>query len=167
MTDPTPATHPDLAGDGAGVVVRIPMRWGDMDVYGHVNNVEIVRMLEEARIGVFGIPTGTGRQATPPVVPLFDALDDGVQALVVEHRVKYLRPLEYGSRPAPCRVRVVRASGAALVLGIEIFDAATGQACVRAHTQLAFYRPDGATVLRLTPDQRALLEPHAGPALLS
>ena len=27
-----------------------PMRWSDMDAYGHVNNVVFLRYLEEARI---------------------------------------------------------------------------------------------------------------------
>ncbi|WP_349361683.1 thioesterase family protein [Paenarthrobacter sp. PH39-S1] len=32
------------------------MRWGDMDAYGHINNVEVIRILEEARIHAFGPP---------------------------------------------------------------------------------------------------------------
>jgi acyl-CoA thioester hydrolase len=39
---------------------NVPMRWGDMDAYGHINNVEILRILEEARIHAFGPPAGTG-----------------------------------------------------------------------------------------------------------
>ena len=157
------ATAP--AEDGPGVVVRIPMRWGDMDAYGHVNNVEVVRMLEEARIAAFGVPVGTGHQTVPAQVPLFDTLPEGTQALVVEHRVKYVRPLEYRNVPAPTRVRVVRAAGAALILGIEIADPETGESCVRAHTQLAFYDPQSRTVLRLQPAQREVLTPYTGEPL--
>ncbi|HSL35354.1 MAG TPA: acyl-CoA thioesterase, partial [Arthrobacter sp.] len=25
------------------ILVQIPMRWGDMDAYGHINNVQVVR----------------------------------------------------------------------------------------------------------------------------
>ena len=32
---------------------RIPVRWGDMDSYGHVNNTRYVQYLEEARIAWF------------------------------------------------------------------------------------------------------------------
>lgn len=164
----TPASaHITAAGqdDGPGTVVRIPMRWGDMDSYGHVNNVEVVRMLEEARIAAFGVPVGAGHQVVPPVVPIFDTLPEGTQALVAEHRVKYVKALEYRNAPAPVRVRVVRAAGAALVLGLEIHDAATGQVCVRAHTQLAFFDPAEQRVLRLTKQQQEALEPWAGPPL--
>lgn len=166
----TGAATPDgaraaVAIEGPGTLVQIPMRWGDMDPYGHVNNVEVVRMLEEARIAAFGIPVGTGNQVIPPVVPLFDSLPEGTQALIAEHRIKYLKALEYRNVPAPVRVWVVKAAGAALILGIEIHDSATGEVCVRAHTQLAFYDPATKRVLRLTKEQQALLEPWSGPAL--
>ncbi|MGB8884443.1 MAG: thioesterase family protein [Azonexus sp.] len=31
-------------------VTRIPIRWGDMDAYGHVNNTVYFRFMEQARI---------------------------------------------------------------------------------------------------------------------
>lgn len=166
MSEHTSAA-PEIAQDGPGVVVQIPMRWGDMDAYGHINNVEVVRMLEEARIEAFGVPVGTGDQARPAQVRLFDALPEGTQALVVEHRVRYVRPLEYSNIPAPTRVRIVKAAGAALILGIEIADPRTGEWCIRAHTQLAFFDPQSQTVLRLQPQQRELLAPYTGDPLFS
>ncbi len=30
--------------------VQIPLRWSDFDAYAHVNNAEMLRVLEEARI---------------------------------------------------------------------------------------------------------------------
>ena len=40
--------HPLLAG--FPVTVRIPIQWGDMDAYGHVNNTVYFRLFETARI---------------------------------------------------------------------------------------------------------------------
>jgi acyl-CoA thioester hydrolase len=34
-------------------IERIPMRWGDMDAMGHVNNTVYFRYMEQARIGWF------------------------------------------------------------------------------------------------------------------
>lgn len=34
-------------------VERIPIRWGDMDPLGHVNNIMYFRYMEQARIGMF------------------------------------------------------------------------------------------------------------------
>jgi len=35
-------------------IERIPIRWGDMDAMGHVNNTVYFRYMEQARIGWFG-----------------------------------------------------------------------------------------------------------------
>ena len=48
---------------------RIPVRWGDMDSYGHVNNTCYIQYLEEARIAWFaqiGLDIDRGSQG--PVV---------------------------------------------------------------------------------------------------
>ena len=31
----------------------VPLRWSDMDAYGHVNNVQFLRLLEDARVIAF------------------------------------------------------------------------------------------------------------------
>lgn len=160
----TPINHDTT--QASGVIVKIPMRWSDMDAYGHVNNSEIVRMLEEARIAVFGVPVGTGTQITPPAVALFDVLPQGIQALIAEHRIKYVKPLEYRNAPAPIRTSVIKAAGATLILGLEIHDPATGEVCVKAHTHMALYDPARKNVLRLTRHQQEILAPLIGPALL-
>ena len=36
-----------------GYVARIPIRWGDMDAMGHVNNTVYFRYMEQTRIGWF------------------------------------------------------------------------------------------------------------------
>lgn len=41
-------TH-DLLADYP-VVVRVPVQWGDMDAYGHVNNTVFFRFFESARV---------------------------------------------------------------------------------------------------------------------
>jgi acyl-CoA thioester hydrolase len=42
------ATHPAVAD--FPVVVRLPVHWGEMDAYGHVNNTVFFRYFETARI---------------------------------------------------------------------------------------------------------------------
>lgn len=41
-------THPELAG--FPIIVSVEVAWGDMDSYGHVNNVIYFRYFEHARI---------------------------------------------------------------------------------------------------------------------
>jgi len=46
--DPTRPTHSRLAG--YPVVLTLPVQWGEMDAYGHVNNAVLFRYFESARI---------------------------------------------------------------------------------------------------------------------
>jgi acyl-CoA thioester hydrolase len=50
------------------VVERIPVLWGDMDAFGHVNNTRFIRWFETARIAHFqriGIETGAAVGVAP------------------------------------------------------------------------------------------------------
>jgi acyl-CoA thioester hydrolase len=51
-------------------VERIPIRWGDMDAMGHVNNTVYFRYMEQARIGWFDalVPQGEAWKSTGIVI---------------------------------------------------------------------------------------------------
>ena len=138
-----------------------------MDAYGHVNNVAVLRILEEARVHAFGPPAGTGGPGADAAVPLFSGVSPGTQSLVVEHRVRYDAELTYRNIPAHVDVWISAAKGASLTLAYVIHDPVTGQACVRAETTLAFV--DGATgaLQRLTPAQRQMAAAHTGPPVFA
>lgn len=53
---------------GFNVVERIPVLWGDMDAFGHVNNTRFIRWFETARIAHFdrvGISTAAAVGVAP------------------------------------------------------------------------------------------------------
>lgn len=50
--DRAPVSDPSL--EGYPVVVDIPVQWGEMDAYGHVNNTVFFRYFETARIAYLG-----------------------------------------------------------------------------------------------------------------
>ncbi|MFE4833775.1 acyl-CoA thioesterase [Arthrobacter sp. NPDC056691] len=135
------------------------MRWGDMDAYGHINNVEIVRMLEEARIAAFGPPAGARLPGIEPEVSLFNAVPKGTMALVVDHRIRYVKTLEYRNVPAAVQVWVGAVKGASFDIHYLVQDPVTGDDCVKASSHLAFVDEATGRVLRLTPEQKQLLEP--------
>ena len=60
------------------------MRWADMDLLGHVNNVTYVDYLQEARIDML---------AAHAPVPGTDALAEGV--VIVRHDVTFVAPLVF------------------------------------------------------------------------
>ncbi|HEY0189416.1 MAG TPA: acyl-CoA thioesterase [Cellulomonas sp.] len=67
--------------------VPVQLRWSDMDAYAHVNNVEMLRLLEEARIEAFwahpsptgpaGAPTDDGTPEAAPAPAPASAAEDG------------------------------------------------------------------------------------------
>jgi acyl-CoA thioester hydrolase len=154
---------PDAPAPGAAVEhaerieVEVPMRWGDMDAYGHINNVQIVRILEEARIAAFGPPRGPGLPGIEPPVPLFSEVPEGTLALVVEHRIRYVRTLEYRNIPALVQLWIGAVKGASFDIHYLVQDPVTREDCVRATSHLAFVEEATGRVLRLTPEQKETL----------
>ncbi|MDE3735245.1 MULTISPECIES: thioesterase family protein [Pseudomonas] len=90
-------------------VAHIPVRWGDMDSYGHVNNTLYIQYLEEARVAWFeklgiamnNVPQGpvvlqTLHTYLKPVVHPATVVIElhagtvGNSSLVVEHRLSTL-----------------------------------------------------------------------------
>jgi acyl-CoA thioester hydrolase len=72
-------------------VERIPIRWGDMDAMGHVNNTLYFRYMEQARISWFDalVPRGEAWKSTGIVI--------------VNASCNYRRPITY---PGTVEVRV-------------------------------------------------------------
>lgn len=141
--------------------LQIPMRWGDMDAYGHINNVEIVRILEEARVHAFGPPPGLAA-GVEVELPIFADLPEGIQALVVEHRIKYLASLHYRNVPAKVDVWISAVKGASFTVAYAIFDPVAGTKCVIAETTLAYYDEPAGQLIRLLPEKKQMLSALLG-----
>lgn len=138
------------------------MRWADMDAYGHINNVNLLRMLEEARIAAFGVPGGTGKVGNEPMVALFSAVPAGTQTLVVEHRVRYAAPLDYRNVPAEVDVWISAVKPASFDIAYEIHDPVDGGVCVRATTTLAFFSTGESRLMRIPAERREALAEFLG-----
>ena len=130
----------------------VPLRWSDMDAYGHVNNVQFLRLLEDAR--VIGFHEWFGQDRT--------MLDTGV--LVARHEIEYLAPLTF--RHAPIRVEMWTTSigGAGFDLAYEVRDPeGVGEALyARAETTLVAYDFGRAAPRRLLAEEREELRRHEG-----
>ena len=82
-----------------------PMRWSDMDAYGHVNNVRFLTYLEEARVEMIFNLTQDGAASD---------LSSGV--VVARHEIDYLAPLVHRADPIPIDVWVTRIRAASFEL---------------------------------------------------
>ena len=62
-----------------------PVRWSDLDAYGHVNNARVLTLYEEARVAMMFV----------------DAREVGLTSfevgiVIFRHEIDYLRPIDYG-----------------------------------------------------------------------
>ncbi len=67
------------------VTIELPVQWGDMDAFGHVNNVVYLRWFESARIAYFE------RAGVMLEMP-------GVGPILARQEIDYRLPLEYPDR---------------------------------------------------------------------
>jgi len=137
----------------AGYTVDVPLRWSDMDAYGHVNNVQFLRLLEDARVIGFEQWFGRGRSL----------LDHGV--LVTRHEIEYLAPLPFRHAPVAVDMWCTKVGAASFDLAYNLRDPEeVGDVTyARAATGVVTYAFDRAAPRRLDPEERTVLEANLGP----
>ncbi len=91
--------------------VQVPMRWSDMDAYGHVNNVVHLQYFEMARVALFferaSLEERTGlRRGT----------------VVAAHEIRYKLPVVYSARPLDVQLWVSGVRAASFTCHYEVFD---------------------------------------------
>jgi acyl-CoA thioester hydrolase len=129
-------------------IYNVPVRWSDMDAYGHVNNARFLTLYEEARVELFFVHArkfGLG------------SLEEG--SVIARHEVDYLRPVDYGDR-SRIELWISEIRPSRFVVDYEFFadDELAGRArSVCVPFDLATGRPR-----RLSDAERKYLAPWAG-----
>lgn len=106
-------------------VLAMPVRWGDMDAFGHVNNVTFVQYVESGRVDYLTQVTGH-----------FDPTRDG--PIVGEVTCRYLAQVAY---PADLAIgtRAVRFSPRTMTLQTGIFVGDAVQPAAVAHVTIVWF----------------------------
>ena len=133
-----------MAAPANAHVFLCPLRWSDMDAYGHVNNVRFLTYLEEARIDLLLTAAGPAGRAM---------LDEGV--VVVRHEIDYKRPLVHRVEPVPIASWVEEISNASFTVAYEIAD--PDQVYVTARTKLVLVDLTTGRPRRVGDDDRTWL----------
>lgn len=122
------------------------MRFGDIDVLGHVNNCRYLTYLEDARISMFRLdPQREGREPLRGLV-------------VARHEVDYHRPLLFGPDPVRVETWVTELRAGSFSLAYEIRD--DEHVYVRATSVIVAYDIQKARARRFGDDELAFLREY-------
>jgi acyl-CoA thioester hydrolase len=124
---------------------HVAMRWSDMDAYGHVNNVQFLTYVEEARVEMF------------KSVPLSGVDQVAAGILVAASDIKYKRPLLHRHAPVPIDVWVTKVGAAFFSLGYEVYDQG-GLVYATASSTMVPYDFANERPRRLSPDEKSWLQ---------
>ncbi len=127
--------------------VDVPLRWGDMDAQGHVNNAGIVDYLQEARVDFLLM----GRNG--------HMLGGGV--VVVRHEVVYKRPIVFSDEPARVAIAPCEVGASRFVIGYELHH--QGQLSAVARTTMCPFDFGAGRPRRLTADERGWFAERIAP----
>ncbi|WP_157983993.1 acyl-CoA thioesterase [Nesterenkonia muleiensis] len=143
-------------------VIRVPieLRWGDQDAYGHINNVAILRVLEEARARAFwraaDSPAGAG--IFPPLEP-----SQQIWALVADFKLRYRGQLPYQRRPVTVELKISQVGGASFVIEYALkADEDDAAPLVTACSTLVMVDRDTGKPQRLSAELREQLRQYSG-----
>lgn len=136
------------------------MRWADMDMLGHVNNVTYVDYLQEARIDMF---------AAHPAFHGGEELAEGV--VVVRHELEFAAPLKFRKRPILVDSWVTEVRASRFTAAYEVYDTVPSEdggpeervVYLRASTEMAPFVFATELPRRISPDERAVLEQYLEP----
>ncbi|MFF8829650.1 acyl-CoA thioesterase [Streptomyces sp. NPDC015131] len=134
-----------------------PLRWSDMDAFGHVNNVVFLRYLEEARIDfMFRLAPGNGS-------PSFSG-----GSVVARHEIDYVRPLVHRHAPVVIESWVTKIGAASLTIAYEVKDSeGSDLVYVRASTVVVPFDLEAQRPRRITAEERSFLEEYVDDGMRS
>lgn len=132
----------------AGYVVKVPVRWSDMDVFAHINHARMVTLLEEARI---------------PWLFYDDKPTRAMRAgcLVADLHVKYQGQLKHEESPIEVTMFTTRVRACDFTVGYEVRPAGADPASkpsVVGSTQLVSFDIDTQRPRRFPPEEKEYLQ---------
>ncbi|MET7297075.1 thioesterase family protein [Streptomyces griseoloalbus] len=129
-------------------IYRCPLRWADMDAYGHVNNVVFLRYLEEARIDFLFRPEKDFKQGS----------------VVARHEIDYKRQLVHRHSPVDIELWITEIRAASFTITYEVKDG-DDQIYVRASTVIVPFDFERQRPRRITEEEREFLEEYMDDAV--
>ena len=144
--------------------VAVPVRWRDLDAYGHVNNATLFTLLEEARIAAFWKPQ-PGTETNRPM-GIVDAGSGGdTLTLIAGHAIDYRAPIPHYPEPLDVQIWVSHLGAASAEIAYEVWSP-VGHGSRILHTvarsSIVFLDAESQRPRRLNDAERAAWQPFLG-----
>ena len=147
--------------------VPIRLRWSDLDAYGHVNNAEMLRLLEEARILALWTTDETDVDSGEALSASTAVLDGrpgaATLSLIARQEIEYLAPIPYLRQPLDIQLWVGAIGGASLELCYEVWSPAGVEPAAlfaRAATTIVLVDAASGRPRRINDRERAAWSPY-------
>lgn len=142
----------------SSLLIPIQMRFGDIDSYGHVNNVTMLQYLEDARVRLMARPLPEGAAAGVPEGATFRTLLGDRLTVIGRQEVEYTEQLLYRADPVSVRVWVSSVGGSSFVLDYAVQEEDGSRVYAVAQTVVVVLDRASGRPVRLDEVQRSLLE---------
>lgn len=144
--------------------VPVRLRWADLDAYGHVNNVEVLRLLEEARVHALWLADDEVERVGMPPTAVVDAkLGSTTLSIIARTEIEYLQTIEYRRTPLDVQVWIGRLGGADVEVCYEVCSpvgAEPFEVYARASTTIAMVDASTMKPRRLLDVEREAWKPY-------
>ncbi|MFF0376441.1 acyl-CoA thioesterase [Actinoplanes missouriensis] len=127
-------------------VYDVPVRWSDMDAYGHVNNARFLTLYEEARVAMFFV----GARAHG-----LGSFEEGI--VIARHEIDYLRPVDFGD-PVRVEMWISALKTASFTVDYELYD--DGVLASKARSVCVPYNLAEGHPRRLSAEEKDFLTPY-------
>jgi acyl-CoA thioester hydrolase len=152
--------------------VPVSLRWSDLDAYQHVNNVEMFRLLEDARVTAFWQHPEASQDEAWPTAVISTGPGATSHTFVARQEIEYLTPLAFTRWPVRIEMWIGSIGGASLEVCYEVHDGGPhfervgpsvgGRPYARASTTIVVVDAATEKPRRITPEERAAWEPFLG-----
>ncbi|GAA2197584.1 thioesterase family protein [Sinomonas flava] len=143
-------------------VYRFPLqlRFGDVDSYGHVNNVRFLQFLEDARVHWLREPLRVPAAGASTMAGL---VTEENFTLVGRHEIEYMAPLMYRREPVAVDLWVTRVGGSSFDLGYTVREPDGPDLYAYCSTSMVLVSRSSGRPVRLPAALRAEFDEFAGP----
>lgn len=140
--------EPASPSNGFAYVADVPVRWSDMDAFGHINHARMITLMEEARVAWL---LSVGEQYAPLIK----------SAMIVTVEIRYQAQLRHEDSPLRIAMWIKGSRSVDFTIGYEVRSAAASPdskpACV-ASTQMAVVDLEKQRLRRLTDTEKSYLQ---------